>query len=892
MWKKGIVVSITGIMVTMGVLAFAAKVSAAVVLDPAAVRAAAVAAGFTSLDNIGIPQVNNLGDFINPGPGPKSLAVVLGKAFFWDMQTGSDGQACASCHFDAGIDGRTKNQINPGLRTVTPDVTFGNSAVTGSVGWPQFSPNYDLTRGDFPFHQLADPQKEDYNHRVIVHDTNDIVSSQGVFSANFTGIVPGQLTDNGTSIPDPIFKVGDVNVRRTPPRNAPSVINAVFNFDNFWDGRASNKFNGVNPLGPLDQNATILVSNNGTLSQVPVSIPNSSLASQAVGPPLSDLEMSYVGRIFPDIGKKLLAARPLAFQQVHLEDSVLGSFSRAGQTPPNDKGLTFANYADMIRTVFQSKYWDSTNIITFDANGNRVINPSGTPNGYTQMEANFTLFWGLAIQAYESTLVSDETRFDRFMNGDNDIFDQDELAGLLTFINFGAPAQKLDPLFKDINQGACIACHKSATFSDATYSGMGFEGTIELELAPVLLDGRIVQGTETILLDNGYYNIGVRPSNEDLGRGGSELGRPLSASRQALQGLPFAPRLPANTPANPRVFVDGAFKVPSLRNIELTAPYFHTGSYRNLRQVIDFYRRQGDFADVNINSLDSPMALVQLPRVDMTSGIDKDGDRLIKFLLTLTDERVRNESAPFDHPQLFVPNGHSGNSTNITQFTLVNGVKQANDNLVELSALGRNGRTSAYVDAIKPFLDSGAVQGVTIRLTPGWNSLSTPVRLHSTADTWGEFAAINGLSYQAAYSWNGTVFQFVDSDDVLVPLDAIFVLMNNTARLEIIPYEGVSAPPSKALNPGWNLVGSAFLQSEMAVADAMKSVYFVPTSPSIPNAVWGYNQVVSPTANVFTWTYVRDAPIIPSMEVGQGYWVSMVNGGQLNGFTTTPWPPR
>ena len=29
---------------------------------------------------------------------------------------------------------------------------------------------------------------------------------------------------------------------------------------------------------------------------------------------------------------------------------------------------------------------------------------------YTQMESNFSLFFGLAIQAYESTLVSDRTR--------------------------------------------------------------------------------------------------------------------------------------------------------------------------------------------------------------------------------------------------------------------------------------------------------------------------------------------------------------------------------------------------------------------------------------------------------------------------------------------------
>ena len=45
------------------------------------------------------------------------MARALGKALFWDMQVGSDGiQACASCHFRAGADPRSRNQLSPGLR--------------------------------------------------------------------------------------------------------------------------------------------------------------------------------------------------------------------------------------------------------------------------------------------------------------------------------------------------------------------------------------------------------------------------------------------------------------------------------------------------------------------------------------------------------------------------------------------------------------------------------------------------------------------------------------------------------------------------------------------------------------------------------------------------------
>src|SRR5436853_6224541 len=39
---------------------------------------------------------------------------------------------------------------------------------------------------------------------------------------------------------------------------------------------------------------------------------------------------------------------------------------------------------------------------------------------------------------------------------------------------------------------------------------------------------------------------------------------------------------------------DGAFKAPSLRNVELTGPYFHNGGYATLEQVVDFYNRGGN----------------------------------------------------------------------------------------------------------------------------------------------------------------------------------------------------------------------------------------------------------------------------------------------------------
>src|SRR5262249_17163876 len=108
--------------------------------------------------------------------------------------------------------------------------------------------------------------------------------------------------------------------------------------------------------------------------------------------------------------------------------------------------------------------------------------------------------------------------------------------------------------------------------------------------------------------------------------------------------------------------VDGAFKVPSLRNVELTGPYFHNGGQATLEDVVRFYNRGGDRRGVagggnttgfgvNPSNLD-----VDIEPLGLTSGQQDD---LVAFLRSLTDDRVRWEQAPFDHPQLAVMEGHS-----------------------------------------------------------------------------------------------------------------------------------------------------------------------------------------------------------------------------------------
>ena len=102
----------------------------------------------------GVPLPKNLDDFIKD----REAAVQLGKALFWDMQVGSDGvQACASCHFHAGADNRSKNQVNPGLLTIVDsrqdDVTgyFKARLANANFRFETRQPNETLRRKDFPF---------------------------------------------------------------------------------------------------------------------------------------------------------------------------------------------------------------------------------------------------------------------------------------------------------------------------------------------------------------------------------------------------------------------------------------------------------------------------------------------------------------------------------------------------------------------------------------------------------------------------------------------------------------------------------------------------------------------------------------------------------------------
>ena len=73
-----------------------------------------------------------------------------------------------------------------------------------------------------------------------------------------------------------------------------------------------------------------------------------------------------------------------------------------------------------------------------------------------------------------------------------------------------------------------------------------------------------------------------------------------------------------------------AFKTTTVRNIEVTAPYFHNGAYKTLEEVIDFYNNGGgNGVDLNVTN--------QTLSEDSLNLSEAEKQNLIAFLKSLTD---------------------------------------------------------------------------------------------------------------------------------------------------------------------------------------------------------------------------------------------------------------
>jgi len=358
-------------------------------------------------------------------------------------------------------------------------------------------------------------------------------------------------------------------------------------------------------------------------------------------------------------------------------------------------------YSTLIQSSFDSKWWRGQGKYR-RVNGTLVADP----NGYTQQELNFSLFWGIAVAYYEWTLKSDDSLLDQALEG-RIMLSEQEMRGAFVFAN----------------KGKCVDCHAGPMLSKATNIVVpelpepGFVVVPEA-MNVARMDG-LFKTAMPIMYDEGWYNLGVTPTATDRGIGGNDpWGKPLSYSRQVAEptrkvdSFPFnacwfeeriteiapeacthAVEMAAFNPAEQRLGVDGAFKTPSLRNIGLTAPYFHNGGYATLRSVVEFYARGGNrrgdgtedpewefndnsgtghlgrghpVMDAGVGS--NVIGIEPLFKTDPNEPdffpdetkqlTDAEIEDVVAFLLTMTDRRVQCRAAPFDHPALSIPDGH------------------------------------------------------------------------------------------------------------------------------------------------------------------------------------------------------------------------------------------
>ncbi len=153
-----------------------------------------------------------------------------------------------------------------------------------------------------------------------------------------------------------------------------------------------------------------------------------------------------------------------------------------------------------------------------------------------------------AIASFMRTLVSGDSRYDRFQEGEQAALSDAEKRGMELFFS---------------ERAECFHCH------------VGFN-----------------------LTNNGFHNNGTRPDDSDLGR-------------QAITEKPSD---------------RGKFKVPSLRNVAVTAPYMHDGSLETLEAVVEHYAKGGQ-GHPNTDPTIHPLELSAQEKAD-----------LVAFLRALTDE--------------------------------------------------------------------------------------------------------------------------------------------------------------------------------------------------------------------------------------------------------------
>ncbi|UXS02647.1 cytochrome-c peroxidase [Agrobacterium tumefaciens] len=224
----------------------------------------------------------------------------------------------------------------------------------------------------------------------------------------------------------------------------------------------------------------------------------------------------------------------------------------------------------------------------------------GTQFGGDVFQDNETAFAAMtkALASFERSdqFSTFDSKYDRFLQGEEKLTDQEELGRVL---------------MSSTQFTNCNLCHE-------------IRGSKGLE--------------NGLFTNHKYFNIGV-PANRAV--------RAANGSKADTVDLGLA--------QNPLVAGDpsarGKFKVPTLRNVAVTAPYMHNGVFKDLRTAVLFYvkyKSKKPSRQINPETgekWDSPEVPDNIAMEELTSAPaldDKRVDAIVAFLKTLTDKRYEH----------------------------------------------------------------------------------------------------------------------------------------------------------------------------------------------------------------------------------------------------------
>ena len=173
----------------------------------------------------------------------------------------------------------------------------------------------------------------------------------------------------------------------------------------------------------------------------------------------------------------------------------------------------------------------------------------------------------LAMEQFMLSIVSNDSKFDRFLAGEIQLTESEERGRLLFSTEY-------NPFFPEISGADCQHCHGGANFENDKYMNNGIDA-------------------EADIVDIGRQKVTENPADR------------------------------------------AKFKVPSLRNIAVTAPYMHDGRFKTLEEVVDHYN-----ADIRESSTVDP-ALLNTKQTGLLLS-QQDKQDLVNFLKTLTDNTFLN----------------------------------------------------------------------------------------------------------------------------------------------------------------------------------------------------------------------------------------------------------